>query len=156
MAQSSKSVASLRLLADLKLMRKEASHAFSASPLSDENLFIWSATIFGLPETAWEGGAYGLCLTFNKHYPEKPPQVRFTGEIFHPNVFKDGIVCLENLQEEWSPVYTVSTLLMSIRSLLNDPNPSSPANVEAADLYIADRNAYKKKVRRCAEKSVEF
>ncbi len=123
--------------------------------MSEENLFVWSATIFGPPETPWEGGVYSLRLTFNEQYPEKPPRVRFTAEMFHPNVYTDGTLCLDIIQDRWSPVYTISTILTSIQSLLTDPNPSSPANPEAAQLYNTDINSYKKKVRRCAQKSVE-
>lgn len=155
MAQSSPSAARLRLMTDLKLMRQEPPEGCSASPLSEENLFVWGATIFGPPETPWEGGVYSLRLTFNEQYPEKPPRVRFTAEMFHPNVYTDGTLCLDIIQDKWSPIYTVNTILTSIQSLLTDPNPSSPANPEAASLYNADRNAYKKKVRRCAAKSVE-
>lgn len=77
----------------------------SASPMSEENLFVWSATIFGPPETPWEGGVYSLRLTFNDQYPEKPPRVRFTAEMFHPNVYTDGTLCLDIIQDKWSPIY---------------------------------------------------
>ncbi|KAL5705580.1 hypothetical protein ACHQM5_023868 [Ranunculus cassubicifolius] len=50
-----------------------------------ENFYIWSATIFGPDESLWEGGMFGLRLTFGNNYPEKPHRVRFTSEIFHPN-----------------------------------------------------------------------
>lgn len=155
MAHSSPSAARLRLMTDLKLMQQEPPEGCSASPLSEENLFVWGATIFGPPETPWEGGVYSLRLTFNEQYPEKPPRVRFTAEMFHPNVYTDGTLCLDIIQDKWSPIYTVNTILTSIQSLLTDPNPSSPANPEAAQLYNADMDAYKKKVRRCAQKSVE-
>lgn len=73
---------------------------------------------------------------------------------FHPNIFPDGTLCLDLIQDQWSPVYTVSSILLAIRSLLTDPNCSSPANPEAAHLYQTDRKQYSRKVRRVAEKSV--
>ncbi|KAF6157961.1 hypothetical protein GIB67_015277 [Kingdonia uniflora] len=79
------SSAQLRLMSDLKSIVNEPPEGCSASPNSDENLFVWSATIFGPDETPWEGGVFGLRLTFGDNYPEKPPRVRFTSEIFHPN-----------------------------------------------------------------------
>uniref|UniRef100_A0A803KVT9 UBC core domain-containing protein n=1 Tax=Chenopodium quinoa TaxID=63459 RepID=A0A803KVT9_CHEQI len=124
--------------------------------MSDDNLFVWSATIFGPDETPWEGGVFSLRLTFTDNYPEKPPRVRFTSDIFHPNgnnslpseflitVYHDGTLCMDIIQEAWSPCHNVATILTSIQSLLTDPNPSSPANPEAAQLFQHDSQAYNK------------
>lgn len=57
----------------------------SASPQSDDNLYVWAATVFGPDETPWEGGVFSLRITFGDQYPEKPPRIRFTSEVFHPN-----------------------------------------------------------------------
>jgi ubiquitin-protein ligase len=59
------------------------------------------------------------------------------------------------LADQWSPVYTVSSVLTSIQSLLTDPNPASPANPEAAKLFNTDLKAYKRRVRRCVDRSIE-
>lgn len=135
---------------------QEPPEGCSASPLSEENLFVWGATIFGPLESLWEGGVYALRLTFSEQYPEKPPRVRFTCQMFHPNVYSDGTLCLDIIQDRWSPIFTVNTILTSIQSLLTDPNASSPANPEAAQLFNTDMDAYKKRVRRCAAQSVEM
>eukprot|EP00741_Cyanophora_paradoxa_P008302 tig00001286_g8031.t1 len=145
----------LRLLTDLKQIKQEPPEGCSASPISDDNLYIWSATIFGPDESPWEGGVYSLRLTFTEAYPDKPPKVRFTCEMFHPNVYSDGTLCLDIIQDAWVPTYTVATILTSIQSLLTDPNPASPANPEAAHLYNNDKKEYSKRVRKCALKSVE-
>ncbi len=55
--------------------------------------------------------------------------------MFHPNIYNDGRICLDILQNQWSPVYDVWAILTSIRSLLADPNPASPANNTAAKMY---------------------
>jgi|SouAtlMetagenome_1021521.scaffolds.fasta_scaffold115219_1 ubiquitin-protein ligase len=57
----------------------------SAAPLSEENIFVWAATIFGPADTPWEGGIFSLRMTFCDQYPDKPPKVRFTTKVFHPN-----------------------------------------------------------------------
>ena len=44
-------------------------------------------------------------------------------------------ICLDILQNRWSPTYDVSAILTSIQSLLDEPNPNSPANSVAAQLY---------------------
>ena len=73
-------------------------------------------------------------MTFGEQYPEKPPRIRFTSEVFHPNVYSDGTLCMDIIQDQWSPIHNVCTLLTSIQSLLTDPNPASPANPEAGAL----------------------
>jgi len=75
--------------------------------------------------------------------------------MFHPNIYSDGTLCLDIIQDKWSPIYTVNSILTSIQSLLNDPNPSSPANPEAAQLLKSSVEQYNKRVRKCAQKSVD-
>lgn len=73
--------------------------------------------------------------------------------MFHPNVYASGELCLDILQNRWSPTFDVSSILTSIQSLLNDPNISSPANVEAANLYKDHSSQYAKRVRETVETS---
>lgn len=148
--------AQLRLLSDLREMKMDVSgeSGASAAPVHDDNIFVWNATIFGPSETCWEGGIYSMRLTFCDRYPEKPPKVRFTTKMFHPNVYADGNICLDIIAAKWSPSYTVSSILTSIQSLLTDPNVQSPANPEAAELFVKDKKAYERRVRRIAEESL--
>eukprot|EP01126_Amoeba_proteus_P037791 TRINITY_DN3915_c0_g1_i10.p1 TRINITY_DN3915_c0_g1~~TRINITY_DN3915_c0_g1_i10.p1 ORF type:complete len:128 (-),score=2.19 TRINITY_DN3915_c0_g1_i10:245-628(-) len=61
------------------------------------------------------GGIFSMSIKFSEDYPSKPPKVRFTGTMFHPNVYGDGSLCLDIIQEKWSPIYNVNTILISIR-----------------------------------------
>jgi ubiquitin-conjugating enzyme E2 A len=81
-------------------------------------------------------------MEFTNEYPHRPPNVRFITQIYHPNVYIDGRICLDILSNEWSPIYDIEALLTSIRSLLNDPNPDSPANGGAAQLYRSNRQKF--------------
>ena len=90
----------------------------SAAPVRDDNMFVWEATIFGPEECIWEGGIFHLSLKFPEEYPSKPPKVRFTCNVFHPNVYPDGSLCLDIIQDKWSPIYNVNTVLISIRVCL--------------------------------------
>jgi ubiquitin-conjugating enzyme E2 A len=75
--------------------------------------------------------------------------------MFHPNVYTDGTLCMDIIQDQWSPCHNICTLLTSVQSLLTDPNCQSPANPEAAHVYNTDRQAYNRRVRRLAQKSIE-
>ncbi|KAL0481088.1 ubiquitin conjugating enzyme E2 [Acrasis kona] len=149
------SASSLRLLSDLKAINQDPPEGVSAAPIEDDDLYVWNATIVGPADTAWEGGIYSLTLTFSEEYPTKAPKIRFTTEMFHPNIYKDGSICLDIIQDKWSPIYTVGSVLTSIQSLLTDPNSSSPANPDAAQMIVANPKMYKRRVRKCAEKSLE-
>jgi ubiquitin-conjugating enzyme E2 A len=75
--------------------------------------------------------------------------------MWHPNVYSDGTLCLDIVQDNWSPIYTVASILTSIQSLLTDPNPASPANPEAAKMLTENPKEYRKRVRRVATRSLE-
>lgn len=138
-----------------------------------------NAVIIGPADTPFEDGTFRLVMHFEEQYPNKPPGVKFISQMFHPNVYGTGELCLDILQNRWSPTYDVAAILTSIQryasfslrglpdcfifsvvlifvlSLLNDPNTSSPANVEASNLYKDNRKEYVKRVRETVEKSWE-
>ena len=134
---------------DYKQLESDPPEGIDASPLDPVNPLLWRACLFGPSDCEWEGAVLPLQLSFPPNYPLKPPHVRFTVRVFHPNVFADGGVCLDLLQDRWSPVLTVASVLQSLQSLLCDPNVASPANAEAANLWTTDKKEYRKRVRAC-------
>ena len=106
----------------------------SAFPDGD-NLFSWMGTIKAANGTVFEGATYKLSLKFPQNYPYSPPTVKFETPCFHPNVDAHGNICLDILKEEWSAIYNVSTILISIQSLLGEPNNNSPLNPYAAQIW---------------------
>ncbi|CAK5087158.1 unnamed protein product [Meloidogyne enterolobii] len=193
-----------------------------------EDLWNWQATITGPPNSPYQGGVFYLKINFPQEYPFKPPKISFKTQIYHPNINNEGCICLDILQNKWTPALTISKnnfgnegfgvrpiqrhfgralrrykknfrcgwigldlvkklgwrlfrvlrfwifrvlrfrlrfhettstnvgvdcltfescLLLSICSLFDDPNPKSPLNEEAAELYVEDRAAYNAKVR---------
>eukprot|EP01017_Pseudomicrothorax_dubius_P018637 TRINITY_DN2058_c0_g1_i1.p1 TRINITY_DN2058_c0_g1~~TRINITY_DN2058_c0_g1_i1.p1 ORF type:complete len:108 (-),score=20.13 TRINITY_DN2058_c0_g1_i1:106-429(-) len=100
-------------------------------------------------------GIFKLKMEFTEDYPNKAPKVKFESKLFHPNVYADGSICLDILQNQWSPIYDVAAILTSIQSLLCDPNPNSPANGEAAKLYQEDRKEYHRRVKEIVDLSIE-
>ncbi|MDP2434160.1 MAG: ubiquitin-conjugating enzyme E2 [archaeon] len=148
MSSRSESLANKRLLKDLRDIEREKPEGISATPCEtdDQGLFHWHAIIFGPDDTQWEGGIFQLDMRFDHEYPTKPPTIKFVTPIFHPNVYGDGSICLDILQNQWSPIYTITAILQSIRSLLTDPNPASPANAEAAKIFREDIREYNRRV----------
>ena len=94
----------------------------SAGPKGDD-LFTWTATILGPEDSPYQGGIFFLDITFPHDYPFKPPRVVFLTKVYHPNVASTGAICLDILKDAWSPALTISRVLLSISSLLTDPNP---------------------------------
>ena len=139
---------------DVKRMKTEPP---DGTMLDDEpvanNIMCWRAALFGPPDTLWDGLVATLLFEFTEEYPNKAPTVRFLVPLFHPNIYADGSICLDILQNQWSPMYDISAILASLSSLLCDPNPASPANPEAAKLFEKDRVRYDQKVRECVEAS---
>eukprot|EP01066_Platyproteum_vivax_P010636 Platyproteum_vivax@DN4784_c0_g1_i1.p1 len=141
-----------RLIRDFKKLQSDPPSGVSGSPTNND-IMRWDAVIFGPEDTPWDGGTFKLEMEFSEEYPNKPPKVRFTTKMFHPNIYQDGQICLDILQNQWSPIYDVSAILTSIQSLLCDPNPNSPANQEAARLYADNRREYNRRVQQIVEES---
>jgi len=114
----------------------------SAGPINDNDLFNWQGTIIGPSETPFEGGIFKIIINFPTDYPFKAPKVKFDTKVYHPNVNSSGQICLDVLKDQWSPALTIPKVLLSICSLLSDPNPSDPLVPDIATLYVKDRKKY--------------
>lgn len=102
-------------------------------------MFHWTATIMGPKDSPYEKGVFVLDIHFPESYPFKPPKVTFTTKIYHCNVSGNGNICLDILNAQWSPALTISKVLLSIASLLTDPNPDDPLVPEIAKLLKSDQ-----------------
>ncbi|KAI8337220.1 ubiquitin-conjugating enzyme E2 7 [Chlamydoabsidia padenii] len=158
----------LLLSRQLKDLQKNPVDGFSAGLVGD-NIYEWEIMVMGAPDTLYEGGFFKAVMTFPPTYPIMPPTLKFVTEMYHPNVYPDGTVCIsilhppgddkygyEQANERWSPVHTVETILLSVISMLSSPNDESPANIEAAKDYREDYAQFKKKVQRLVRRSAEM
>ncbi|KAH8391570.1 hypothetical protein KR200_003886, partial [Drosophila serrata] len=113
----------------------------------ERDIFKWKATIKGPEGTPYEGGVFHLDLVFGEEYPYMPPKVSFRTKIYHCNIASSGNICLDILSSEWSPALTVSKVLISVISLLGDPNPDDPLVLSFASLLKHDPEAYEANAR---------
>lgn len=137
--------------------------------LINDNLFKWRAWIEGPKETPYEGGIFQTELTFPDDYPMMPPTMYFTSKFWHPNVYTDGKVCIsilhppgddpmsgEHSSERWRPTQTVQSILLSVISMLSDPNTSSAANVDASVEFRDHRDTkFADHVKKCVEAAMK-
>ncbi|EYU25459.1 hypothetical protein ABFS82_03G040600 [Erythranthe guttata] len=147
-----------RLAEERKSWRKNHPHGFVAKPETSPdgtvNLMVWRCVIPGKSGTDWEGGYYPLTMHFSEDYPGKPPECKFPPNFFHPNVYSSGSVCLSILNEAlgWRPSITVKQILVGIQDLLDKPNPDSAAHPYSNQLFLKQRDEYKKQVCQLAKR----
>ena len=118
----------------------------SAGPINND-IYQWQATIMGPEGSPYHGGVFYLKIVFPKDYPFKPPKIEFLTKIYHCNVNSSGGICLDILKEQWSPALTVSKVLLSICSLMDDPNPDDPLVPDIADLLKSNKTKHDENAR---------
>eukprot|EP00483_Globobulimina_turgida_P008604 UN08622 len=141
--QPNQSGALQRIVKELMLMDVDPPTNCAAGPRGD-NLMDWLATIMGPVDSPYDGGVFFLQVTFTDSYPFKPPKIKFTTKIYHCNINQYGGIPLDILSDNWSPGLTISKCLLSICSLLTDPNPSDPMVPTIAKLYRTNRKKHDK------------
>ncbi|KAK4218379.1 hypothetical protein QBC37DRAFT_437342 [Rhypophila decipiens] len=140
-----------RINKELTDLGRDPPSSCSAGPVG-EDLFHWQATIMGPSDSPYSGGVFFLAIHFPTDYPFKPPKVNFTTRIYHPNINSNGSICLDILRDQWSPALTISKVLLSICSMLTDPNPDDPLVPEIAHVYKTDRARYEATAREWTRK----
>ncbi|KAF2071991.1 hypothetical protein CYY_006704 [Polysphondylium violaceum] len=145
-----------RLTEERKTWRKDHPFGFNAKPATNKdgsmNLFLWNCSIPGKEGTAWQGGLYPVTIHFSEDYPSKSPLCSFPGKFFHPNVFENGQICLSILGNDWKPSISVKQILLGIQDLLDTPNPNSPAQTYAYELFVKQKDKYRTKVEEQAKR----
>ncbi|KAK9519254.1 hypothetical protein VZT92_021995 [Zoarces viviparus] len=136
------------LMLEMKSLQDEPVEGFKITLVDESDMYNWEVAIFGPPNTHYEGGYFKARIKFPVDYPYSPPAFRFLTKMWHPNIYENGDVCISILHppvddpqsgelpsERWNPTQNVRTILLSVISLLNEPNTSSPANVDASVMY---------------------
>eukprot|EP01087_Luapelamoeba_hula_P023013 TRINITY_DN839_c0_g1_i1.p1 TRINITY_DN839_c0_g1~~TRINITY_DN839_c0_g1_i1.p1 ORF type:complete len:149 (-),score=25.98 TRINITY_DN839_c0_g1_i1:136-582(-) len=143
--------ASKRINKELQDLQRAPPSNCSAGPVGDD-LFHWSGTIMGPPDSPYQGGVFFLNIHFPTDYPFKPPKLQFTTKIYHPNINSNGSICLDILKDQWSPALTISKVLLSVSSLLTDPNPDDPLVPAIANQLKTDPTSFEASAREWTRK----
>eukprot|EP01122_Echinamoeba_exundans_P007196 TRINITY_DN2151_c0_g3_i1.p1 TRINITY_DN2151_c0_g3~~TRINITY_DN2151_c0_g3_i1.p1 ORF type:complete len:364 (+),score=87.29 TRINITY_DN2151_c0_g3_i1:46-1092(+) len=132
----------------------------------ESNMLEWNIWMEGPPDSPYANGVFKLHMSFPHEFPMEPPELKFDSDFWHPNVYKDGKVCISILhapgedalsgelpEERWLPTQTVATVMLSVVSMLSDPNISSPANLDASLEWRNERPKYLERCKRLVEKA---
>ncbi|PWN27597.1 putative QRI8-E2 ubiquitin-conjugating enzyme [Jaminaea rosea] len=160
-SRSGSAAATRRLTLEYKQLSAPDSLFPACGPIDERDLLHWEALVPGPDDSPFEGGVFTAKLTFPASYPLEPPVMKFDPPIFHPNVYPDGTVCIsilhapgddpnmyESSSERWSPVQSIEKILLSVLSMLAEPNVESGANIDACKMWRDDRKGYEEVVRK--------
>lgn len=147
-------------LADYTNDRTSTDAVFALTPVYDPDTGIpdltrWTATITGPTGTPYETGVFMMDVVIPETYPFKPPNVRFVTPMYHPNIDAFGNICVDILKESWSPIYSLSKVMLAISSLIAEPNPNDALNQSAANLYLTNKPAFDRYVRSTLRKHTD-
>ena len=145
-------MAQKRIQRELQNIKSEQiKNLIELKPVDEKDLFHCRAIFMGPEGSPYEGGTFYLKINFPTDYPFKPPDFKIETKIFHPNIFPNGFMCLDELlwrlKSEWSPAFTIGRLLTLIFSLLSNPNTGFFYNKEANELYKKNKDEFYKKAR---------
>lgn len=136
-----------RIERELLELKRDPPLSCSAGP-EGSDMFKWEGVIFGPDDSPFVGGVFKLTIQFPADYPFRPPHIQFKTPIYHPNINRSGMICMDILKGNWSPALTIGKVLLSICSLLTDANPDDPFMPDIAKQYKTNRAAYEEEARR--------
>ena len=135
-----------RIIKETKKLESDPIVGIYAIPVP-ENPRYFNVSISGPKDSPYEGGLFKLQLYLPEEYPMVPPKCLFMTKIYHPNIDFLGRICLDILKSNWSPALQIRAVLLSIQSLLNEPNTADPLNEKVNEHWLRDRKDAEKTAR---------
>ncbi|CAO1634010.1 unnamed protein product [Jaminaea pallidilutea] len=116
--------------------------------LIGESPFHLVGTFPGPEGSPYENGTFDVDIQVPDGYPFQPLKMKFITKVYHPNISSaSGAICLDILKDAWSPILTLKSTLLSLRSLLCSPEPNDPQDAEVAKHFLADKAGWEKTAR---------
>ena len=140
-----------RIIKETKKLKKDKINGISIEPM-ENNPRYFNVMIDGPQGSPYEGGHFNLQLYLPEEYPMVPPKCLFMTKIYHPNIDFLGRICLDILKKNWSPALQISAVLLSIQSLLNEPNTADPLNEEVNKKWLENKSAAEQTAREWTKK----
>ncbi|KAF9531398.1 ubiquitin-conjugating enzyme/RWD-like protein [Crepidotus variabilis] len=125
---------------DLQNLKKEDLGDIVLEP--SDNLQVWNGSIPGPQGSVYEGGVFKLEIQLPNDYPFSAPRVSFKTKIYHMNISDAGGICIDILKSNWSPALSLFKVMLSLSSLLTDPNPRDPLVATIATQYTRNRKEH--------------
>lgn len=141
----------------IRQVAKELSELASHPPegikvfINDEDVTDIQAAIDGPAGTPYAGGLFRVRLILGKDFPSSPPKGYFVTKIFHPNVARNGEICVNTLKKDWKSDLGLKHILLTIKCLLIVPNAESALNEEAGKLLLERYDDYCERARMMTE-----
>lgn len=140
-----------RITKEMMEMKRNAPLGISLSE-DITDLYHWTAYINGPTGSPYEGHKFEIDIKIPGDFPFKPPLMTFKTKIYHCNINEAGVVCLDILKDQWSPALTIANTLLSVSSLLSDPNPNDPLVGEIAQLLKTNKQSHDAKAKEYTKK----
>lgn len=146
MASTTSAMSLKRIHREIVDVQKEDLGDIKLAPTDD--LHLWKGSLPGPEGSVYEGGSFDVDIVLAQDYPFTAPRVVFKTRIYHMNISDQGNICIDILKNTWSPALSLFKVMLSLSSLLTDPNPKDPLVPGIASQYVQNRKLHDDTARR--------